>query len=471
MLKQQARLFRRLSLVADIMILIAAFSLAYTTRKLYGGGSLFPLRDYAWGILVAVPVWYVLMRRAGLYESLRSLSFFDIFTRLVRVHFIGGLLVAAVIFFVDRYQYSRGLYLLFVGFSFILFLLSKCALRAVLGFMRRRGYNVRHLLIVGTEEKAKRLCELIETHADWGLTIQGFIQAAPLPLASEAFGHTVLGHVDALLAICKKFTPDEVIFCLPRELFPEADIYVRDLEEMGITVRVVFDFYESPSTRREIGLFHGELPILTFHSKSFDAQQLLIKRVLDIVGSLIGLGLFTLFSPVIALAIRLDSNGPIFFSQERIGENGRVFNCWKLRTMVVDAVEQKESLRSHNQMQGAMFKIKDDPRITRVGKWLRQFSLDEFPQFWNVLKGEMSLVGTRPPTPDEVAQYENWHRRRICIKPGITGLWQVSGRSAITDFDQIVRLDLQYIDNWSLWLDIKLLLKTIWVVLARRGAC
>jgi exopolysaccharide biosynthesis polyprenyl glycosylphosphotransferase len=240
---------------------------------------------------------------------------------------------------------------------------------------------------------------------------------------------------------------------------------------MGITIRVVFDFYESSSTRREIGLFHGELPILTFHSKSFDAQQLLMKRALDIAGSLIGLGLFAPFLPLIALAIRLDSKGPIFFSQERIGENGRVFNCWKLRTMVVDAVEQKESLRSHNQMQGAMFKIKDDPRITRIGKWLRQFSLDEFPQFWNVLKGEMSLVGTRPPTPDEVAQYQNWHRRRICIKPGITGLWQVSGRSAINDFDQIVRLDLQYIDNWSLWLDIKLLLKTVWVVLARRGAC
>lgn len=139
--------------------------------------------------------------------------------------------------------------------------------------------------------------------------------------------------------------------------------------------------------------------------------------------------------------------------------------------MVTDAEKQKGTLLSRNQMQGAMFKIKDDPRITRVGKWLRKTSLDEFPQFWNVLKGEMSLVGTRPPTPDEVALYENWHRRRICIKPGITGLWQVSGRSAINDFDQIVRLDLKYIDNWSLWLDIKLLLKTVWVVLARRGAC
>ncbi|MBW6511791.1 MAG: sugar transferase [Desulfuromonadaceae bacterium] len=181
--------------------------------------------------------------------------------------------------------------------------------------------------------------------------------------------------------------------------------------------------------------------------------------------------LFALFFPLLALAIRLDSKGAIFFSQDRVGENGRVFTCWKLRTMVLDAAAQQDALQCHNQMQGAMFKIKDDPRLTRVGKYLRQFSLDEFPQFWNDLKGEMSLVGTRPPTPDEVALYENWHRRRICIKPGITGLWQLSGRSDINDFDQIVRLDLQYIDNWSLWLDIKLLLKTVWVVLARRGAC
>lgn len=470
MLKQQARLFRRLNFVVDIAVLIAAFLLAYGLRGLFTG-TLSPRHHYVWVLLAAVPVWYVLMRRAGLYESIRSLSFFDIFTRLIHVHCFGGLVVAALIFFVDHDQYSRSLYLLFVGISFVLFLLSKCALRAVLGFLRRCGYNVRHILIVGTEEKAYRLHELIASHTDWGLKIQGYVQAVPLPLKAEVFGCAVLGHVEDLISICKKNSPDEVIFCLPRKIFLETDAYVRDLEEMGITVRVVFDFYESATTRREIGLFHGELPILTFHSKCFNAQQLLMKRVLDIVGALAGLGLFALFFPVIALAIRLDSKGAIFFSQNRVGESGRIFTCWKLRTMVTDAEEQQSALQCHNQMQGAIFKIKDDPRITRVGKWLRLFSLDEFPQFWNVLKGEMGLVGTRPPTPGEVALYENWHRRRICIKPGITGLWQVNGRSAITDFDQIVRLDLQYIDSWSLWLDIKLLLKTVWVVLARRGAC
>jgi lipopolysaccharide/colanic/teichoic acid biosynthesis glycosyltransferase len=175
--------------------------------------------------------------------------------------------------------------------------------------------------------------------------------------------------------------------------------------------------------------------------------------------------------PFIALAIKLESKGPVLFSQERIGLNGRIFRCWKFRSMLVDAEAQKAKLLERNEMKGAMFKIADDPRVTKVGRILRKSSLDELPQFWNVFKGEMSLVGTRPPTPDEVADYENWHRRRISIKPGMTGLWQVSGRNRISDFDEIVRLDIRYIEKWNLWLDVKILLKTFRVLLAGRGAC
>jgi lipopolysaccharide/colanic/teichoic acid biosynthesis glycosyltransferase len=170
------------------------------------------------------------------------------------------------------------------------------------------------------------------------------------------------------------------------------------------------------------------------------------------------------------LAIRLESPGPIFFGQTRVGENGRKFTCWKFRSMYLDAEERKRELLHLNEMGGAIFKIRDDPRVTRVGKFLRKTSLDELPQFWNVLRGEMSLVGTRPPTPDEVEKYENWQRRRISIKPGLTGLWQVSGRNSISDFNEVVRLDLKYIDGWSLGLDIKLLLKTLKVVFFREGA-
>ncbi|HXV20818.1 MAG TPA: sugar transferase, partial [Desulfuromonadales bacterium] len=212
-------------------------------------------------------------------------------------------------------------------------------------------------------------------------------------------------------------------------------------------------------------------PILTYHTKSLDAQQLLAKRVLDVVGALVGLLVTGLLLPFIALAIKLNSPGSVFFAQKRVGEGGRIFCCWKFRTMDDGAEKKKRKLLDRNEMSGAIFKIRNDPRVTRVGKFLRRTSLDELPQFWNVLKGEMSLVGTRPPTRSEVRKYQNWHRRRISIKPGLTGMWQVSGRNAIEDFDEIVRLDLYYIDNWSLWLDLKLILKTIKVVLTQRGSC
>ena len=223
--------------------------------------------------------------------------------------------------------------------------------------------------------------------------------------------------------------------------------------------------------QREVtSFFHNELPILTFHTKSLDAQQLLLKRLLDIVGSLVGLVIMSLLFPVIAFAIKKDSPGPLFFGQERVGASGRLFICWKFRSMYINAEEHKEELIAQNEMNGAIFKIKNDPRVTRTGKFLRKMSLDELPQFWNVLKGEMSLVGTRPPTPVEVAEYENWHRRRISIKPGITGMWQVNGRNNISDFDKIVQLDIAYIDNWNIWLDVKLLLKTFQIVFTREGS-
>ncbi len=339
-----------------------------------------------------------------------------------------------------------------------------------LGFWRQRGFNTRNLLIVGTREKARKFHHLVEDHADWGLKILGFVQADEGEAAGEIEGHPVLGCIEELERICKSCSVDEVVFCIPKDLVVGVEDCLQDLQELGITVRMVLDFYDMPSCKKDIGLFHGALPVLTFHTKSLDAQQLFFKRILDIFGAFVGLGIMALLFPFIALAIKKDSPGPIFFGQERVGTSGRIFRCWKFRSMYSDAEERKKELMAQNEMKGAIFKIKDDPRITRVGRFLRKTSLDELPQFWNVLRGEMSLVGTRPPTPTEVAQYENWHRRRISIKPGITGMWQTSGRNRIEDFDEIVRLDLYYIDKWSIWLDILILLKTVRAVLAGSGS-
>jgi exopolysaccharide biosynthesis polyprenyl glycosylphosphotransferase len=198
--------------------------------------------------------------------------------------------------------------------------------------------------------------------------------------------------------------------------------------------------------------------------------KLIIKRYIDVVGAGIGLMLTGLVSVVVAPLIYIESPGPIFFSQNRVGQNGRIFKCFKFRSMFADAEQRKKELMAKNEMKGFMFKMTNDPRITRIGKFIRATSIDELPQFWNVLKGEMSLVGTRPPTIDEVKNYSTSHHKRLCIKPGLTGMWQVSGRSSIRDFEDVVKLDTHYIDNWSLSLDLKLILKTFRVVVVRSGA-
>ena len=286
----------------------------------------------------------------------------------------------------------------------------------------------------------------------------------------EIEGHQVLGHIGDLEKICKSNSVDEVVFCISKDMVVGVEDLLHDLQELGITVRMVLDFYDMPCCKMDIGFFQDNLPVLTFHTKSLDAQQLFLKGCIDIMGACCGLLVLVLLFPFVALAIKLNSPGPVFFGQERVGQSGRIFTCWKFRSMYINAEAHKQQLMAQNEMNGAIFKIKNDPRITKVGRFLRKTSLDEFPQFWNVLRGDMSLVGTRPPTPDEVAQYENWHRRRISIKPGITGMWQINGRNRIEDFDEIVRLDLYYIDKWTIWLDILILLKTVRAVFVGSGS-
>lgn len=469
MLKQQSDLLRKIAVSLDLFVLIFAFVIAYLLRDRFVG-ELLPILNYFWILLIATPVWYFLLHRYRLYASIRRTTVFDIVTRLINVHVFGGGIMAALIFFLEKDKYSRSLFLAFIACSFILLTLEKVSLRLVLGYLRSKGVNTRNLLIVGTREKARKFHQLLQVHSDWGLVVLGFVQVLEEPSITEVEGHRVLGQVRDLLEICKSNPVDEVVFCLPKKYIVDAEEHVKDLEQLGITVRMVLDFYDVYLSKRELSLFHDEIPILSFYTRSLDAQQLFFKRTLDILGALAGLGCLALMLPLIALAIKKDSPGPVFFGQERVGENGRIFKCWKFRSMFIDAEERKKELMAQNEMSGAIFKIKNDPRITRVGAFLRKTSLDEFPQFWNVLRGEMSLVGTRPPTPGEVAQYENWHRRRISIKPGITGKWQVSGRNRIEDFDEIVRLDLDYIDSWNLWQDIRILFKTVTVVFAREGS-
>jgi exopolysaccharide biosynthesis polyprenyl glycosylphosphotransferase len=262
---------------------------------------------------------------------------------------------------------------------------------------------------------------------------------------------------------------DEVFINTPH--IPQSQIQdiILGFEEMGVTTHYNIELPSITKAATQVEKFLG-YSVISYDMNRFSYKRLFIKRIMDILGGLVGLiltGIITLF---LAPAIKLDSPGPVFFSQTRIGKNGRRFKIYKFRSMYIDAEERKKELEAQNQMKGLMFKMENDPRVTKVGNFIRKTSLDEFPQFLNVLKGDMSLVGTRPPTEAEFEQYNEHYRRRLSMTPGLTGLWQISGRSDIEDFDEVVRLDLEYIDNWSLTEDLKILLKTVGVVLFSKGA-
>jgi exopolysaccharide biosynthesis polyprenyl glycosylphosphotransferase len=462
-LKKQNILFRRLSMVTDVTVLIGAFILACYVGS--PAGATTDIGICIWLLLVIIPAWFFLLLHFGFYSSLRTSSTSRVLASLVKIHIVGSTGTLSVIYFMEPTGLSRGLVSEFLVFSFFLLSMEKLLLKMILSYFRRQGYNFRNILIVGTGKRATDFIRLLENHAEWGQRIVGLLQLDDRPDSGAIAGYNVLGSMSNLAEISKNHTVDEVVFCMPPESIHQVEERFRDMREMGITVRIVLDFDATGDKWREGSHF----PILTFY-EALDASQLFLKRCLDIVGALVGLSITVLLFPCIALAIKLESPGSLLFCQERVGMNGRIFTCWKFRSMYVDAESKKRELVHLNEMKGAIFKIKDDPRITRFGAFLRKTSLDELPQFWNVLKGEMSLVGTRPPTPDEVEQYENWQRKRISIKPGMTGLWQANGRNRIQDFNEVVRFDIEYIDRWSIWLDIRLLFKTVWVVFSRQGA-
>lgn len=273
----------------------------------------------------------------------------------------------------------------------------------------------------------------------------------------------------SLMEVAKQLPLDEVFIRVEKEPKTAVRDMIRDFESMGILCHYSIDIVEWHSNGSSISTF-GNFMVVTYSLYSIDFRRRLVKRAMDIAGGLVGLFITALFTPFVAIAIKLDSKGPVFFSQIRIGKNGRRFKFYKFRSMYVDAEERKQELMDKNEIKGLMFKMENDPRITKVGRFIRKTSIDELPQFFNVLKGDMSLVGTRPPTEDEFKQYSLYYRRRLCMTPGLTGLWQVSGRSDIEDFEQVVKYDLDYIDNWSLGLDLKILLKTIVVIFTGKGS-
>ncbi|MEE0707931.1 MAG: sugar transferase [Gemmiger sp.] len=321
-----------------------------------------------------------------------------------------------------------------------------------------------------------------ELRDDWSKRVCGVVLLdAPAEQVGQEFeGVPVRANFDNFMDWIRRAALDEVYVDIPMDSGESFIPYLEEMESMGLTVHfrlkmldrieeVCCDETSAARLRRELGRCAGG-NIVTMGTIELELRDMMLKRIMDIAGALVGCLISIPIIAIVAIPLKLESPGPLIFKQKRVGLNGRYFYIHKLRSMYVDAEARKKELMAQNEMNGLMFKMEDDPRITKVGKFIRRTSIDELPQFFDVLMGKMSLVGTRPPTVDEYKQYESHHKRRLSMKPGITGLWQISGRSDIDNFEEVVKLDVKYIDHWSLWGDVKILLKTVVVVFAGRGA-
>lgn len=334
--------------------------------------------------------------------------------------------------------------------------------------------------VVTTQENASPILE--ELKKDWSKRVTGLaiLEAAPEQLHTEIDGVKIEANFDNFMDWLRQAALDEVYLDVAQESEENMLPYLEEMESMGLTVhfrlpvldrieKACCDETSAVRISRELSRCAGG-NVVTMGTVELKLRDQVLKRTMDIVGGIVGCIISIPIIALVAIPLKLESPGPLIFKQRRVGRNGRVFYIHKLRSMYVDAEARKKELMAQNEMNGLMFKMEDDPRITRVGRFIRRTSIDELPQFFDVVQGSMSLVGTRPPTLDEYRQYESHHKRRLSMKPGITGLWQVSGRSDIDDFEEVVKLDVQYIDNWSIWMDIYLLFRTVGVVFDRKGA-
>ena len=418
------------------------------------------------GCLIAFLAW-------NLYKNLYK----DMFLRgpfSELLHIIGNNAVifsgaAMLLYFMKRLEaYSRLAFVYFILLDCLFMFVLHLAWKRVLPSLYWRMGLAKKVLLVADENNAADLVKRVRNMGGFGVDLAGIV------LTDDSYENHVNGTriattSDHLIEFCQSASLDEVYIAVDR-LDQNSMAVMNTLSEMGIILHFQMSVPELTGAKQKVLTQLGTSYHVTYASRVVPAGQLLVKRLMDILGALVGCVILAIVTVIFGPLIKLESPGPIFFAQKRVGKNGRVFKMYKFRSMYADAEERKKELMAQNEMSGLMFKIENDPRITKMGGFMRKTSLDEFPQFLNILKGDMSLVGTRPPTLDEFSQYSPYHKKRLSFRPGLTGMWQVSGRSDITDFEEIVRLDVEYIEDWSVGLDIKILLKTVLTVFMGSGA-
>lgn len=380
---------------------------------------------------------------------------------------MAGVFMATAAYLIkDADDYSRFIYLGTIVFNLCWMQIVHCIYRKYVLDNRERVRTTRKILIICTKDKAEEIVSNIIKEKIYDLWVEGIIVIDADMTGQKICNIPVVANYRSMYLYATRSVVDEIFIqtsCFEKYKMQEV---ITKFEEMGVKVNLSIDLLNlNVQASKQLGKI-GAYYTVAFTGKEASLRMLFGKRLLDIIGGLVGVFMTGIITIILGPLIKLESPGPIFFSQKRVGKNGRIFKIYKFRSMYADAEERKKELMAQNEMNGLMFKMKDDPRITKIGKFIRKTSLDEFPQFWNVLKGDMSLVGTRPPTVDEFEQYDLHHKKRLGMTPGLTGVWQVSGRSDITDFEEIVNMDVEYIENWSLKRDIGILFKTVQVVLS-----
>ncbi|MHB1407170.1 MAG: sugar transferase [Desulfitobacteriaceae bacterium] len=451
-----------LSITLDLALTFAGFYLAVLLYSLKG-----VLLEHIWPTYVFLFILYaffglIMASTQEVYQSRRFLSWGRELVHLTKAHFLTFAATLITINLADPDLIRNHFLFYFAGFVYGLTVGAHLVTRIVLQAWRRTGRNRRYILLLGSGPAAERYLNTVKSNPQLGYRIIGYLaprkNGLPLPY---------LGRYEALEAVIQSNIVDLVVVTASLQ-----DEGIREtlelLEIMGKNVAILLDEFISRLARSRT-LEFGGLPMVAYDTFPRRSWHEIGKRLIDVLVSSIVLLVASPVMLAVALAVKLTSSGPVFFRQERVGINGRQFKMYKFRSMVVNAEELKEKLAHLNEMSGPVFKITNDPRVTPVGRFIRKTSLDELPQLWNVLKGDMSLVGPRPPVPEEVNLYDPKHRKRLAVRPGITCTWQISGRNAV-DFEEWMAMDAEYVERWSLWLDMEILVKTVPVVLLRRGA-
>ncbi len=467
--KRQEALFAQAVLVSDVAVLVASFFLAYLFRaRLAWYGELLPLEQFVWVLGVIVVLWPTLARSVGLTDSQTYLWPRRVFLLTARVHVIGGLALLSSLYLLRAVEVSRLFIQTFLAVSAVALAAERVLIRrVVVRSAAGRDRHARRTVVIGTTPAAARFDRLLTIRAHWGSEISGFL-IADGPFQQTFCSKPILGRLRDLEPLLDTAIVDDVVLAAPLEV-SAIDRIAHACAERGLTFHTLVDVPATAQARHHAEALGGGLYLMSLERTPQNIVPLLLKRAMDIGAGVLGLVVFAVAYVVCAPLIKRGSPGPALFAQQRVGRNGRPFTLYKFRTMGRDAEAQKAALAASNGMRGHLFKIAADPRVTPFGRILRRLYVDELPQFWNVLKGDMSLVGPRPPTPDEVAEYSPYHRRRLSVRPGLTGPWQATGNGAVGDFEEVVRMECDYIDQWTLWCDFQVLLRTCLTVARMAG--